>query len=163
MDTSNWLLNKINELEEKTQGINPSDFRFYNIAHLPIIAKRTVELSEICENCKLNIQTIDQLIDSLPQCLENNAINRKHFEENKNKLENHLRKQHKCHFPGYYAAIGSLIGFLLGILTAVFLAFFTTLPLFNKLSLIALAVFLMTGRWLGIYIDKNVFKNNLQL
>ena len=163
MDTDNWLNQLVLDLEAKTKDINPGEFRFYNIAHFPIIAQKTIEYSSNCSICKNNLNTIEHLVRSLPESLSQDAKIRKQFEANKNNLEKHLQKKHKCHFPGYYAALGSLVGLILGIIFAVAYWYFTDTPAFNKLSLIALAMFLLLARGAGILADRNIFKGKMQL
>jgi hypothetical protein len=75
----------------------------------------------------------------------------------------HLKKTHKCRFPGHYAAMFSLIGVLFGLLTSLITIYLLELPIFNKLMLIALATFLIIGRTIGTLIDSRVFKNRMQL
>ena len=163
METKIWLEQLVIKLEAKIKDMKPSEFRFYNIAHFPIIAKKTFEYSNDCIICKKNISTIEKLVESLPESLSQNVNTRKKFEAEKNILEKHLQKKHKCNFPGYYAALGSLIGFILGLIFAATYAYFTENPAFNKLSIISLAVFLLIARGIGILIDRNIFKNEMQL
>jgi F0F1-type ATP synthase assembly protein I len=163
MKTSAWAEQKIKILESKIQEIDPSDFRFYNIAHIPIIAKQTDAFSSTCEKCAENRAIIDNLLDHLQDSLSDDADKRKTFDINKSSIEAHLKKEHNCHFPGYYTALWSLIGLIGGFLTAASISYFTNQSIFNKLSLMALAVFLMLGRGIGVLTDRKVFRNNLQL
>jgi hypothetical protein len=159
----NWAIEKTKLLETKVDKINQSDFRFYNLAHFPILARRSEEFGAQCNTCKSNKKILSALIDALPAVLENDIKERREFEKHKNAVEKHLRKAHGCHFPGYYAAIGSLLGLILGLICAATIYIFTENNVYNKLALIALAVFLVGGRSMGIYIDRKIFKRNLQL
>ena len=48
MDKTKWIEQIIEKLETKTKEINHSDFRFYNISHLPLTAKKTAEFHHKC-------------------------------------------------------------------------------------------------------------------
>jgi tetrahydromethanopterin S-methyltransferase subunit G len=150
------------QLENVKEDIGPADFRFYNLAHLPLIIKNTLEKSENCEECKVNITTIDKIIISLPEALQSHE-ERKKFELNKTKIEQHLKKIHKMRFPGYYASLGSLIGILLGIFIGIIFSSIRNLPLLNDFILITLALGLIIGRGVGLLLDRNIFNKNLQL
>ena len=160
---SERIQNLTEKLKTKVERINPGDFRFYNIAHIPLIAQKSAENMGTCNACRENLNKIEQLIDSLPEILSDDIQHRKLFESNKHQIEHHLKKVHGCHFPGYYAAFGSFAGIILGIVASALLYFFNQTPFFNKLNLTALAVFLIGGRGIGILIDRKVFRNNMQL
>lgn len=158
-----WEEQITEKLENKLSEISPTDFRFYNISHFPIIAKRTAKESDKCSICASNTNEIEHLIDALPHILTQNASDRRNFDQKKNKIEKHLRKKHHYHFPGYYAALGSLIGLFTGIALGVFLRLFTEGDALNKLSILFLGVTLLTGWFIGTHTDKKLFRKNLQL
>jgi hypothetical protein len=163
MNSDNRLKKIIENLETKIPEINPGDFRFYNLAHIPLIAKKTIDNHKICPICDSNIHIIAEIVDLLPDVLAQDAKNRKLFEIKKNKIEKHLKKKHRCQFPGYYTALGSLVGLVIGIFISIFIAILYKLPMLNKLSTTVLAILLITGRFVGIFLDKKVFHKNLQL
>lgn len=163
MNNKKWEELVIEKLEAKISEISPTDFRFYNISHFPIIAKRTVQESSKCSICTSNTEEIDRLIDALPQILTQNASDRRKFEQKKNEIEKHLRKKHHYHFPGYYAALGSLIGLFTGVVPGIFLRIFAANDTLNKLSILILGLTLLAGWFIGTHIDKKLFRKNLQL
>lgn len=163
MQKEEWVKNVVAELEAKVPEMSPADFRFYNISHLPLIAMRTLENTPRCSVCADNVKQIDKMVASLPDVLTQNASERKAFEQKKSQIEKHLRKKHNYHFPGYFAALGSLLGLAIGIIAAALVVIFGEVPVFNKLSILLLGVFLLTGWFLGNYSDQKVFKRKLQL
>ena len=151
-----------NQLEKIKDDIGSSDFRFYNISHLPLLIKNTLEKSDNCNECKTNANTIEEIVSSLPDAL-NDQSERKNFEFRKNKIENHLKKIHKMRFPGHFTSLGSLIGILFGILTGIIFTIVQNQRLLNDFMLITLAVGLLIGRGIGLLLDRKIFNNNLQL
>ncbi len=163
MDKQDIVKHITDELEKKVTNISPGDFRFYNIAHIPLIAKKTAEFSKTCQQCNTNLQTIETLVRELPDCLSEDMTKRKAFEKKKEEIETHLKKKHKLHFPGYFTALGSLSGTLAGIVLSVILIVFYNKSFFDKINLLTVAVFLFLGYTIGLFVDKKIFKENLQL
>ncbi len=151
------------ELEKKVTNISPSDFHFFNIAHLPLIAKKTAEYSDTCEQCLSNLQTIETLVKEIPDCFSDDMKKRKSFGEKKEEIEAHLKKKHKLHFPGYFTALGSLSGTFTGLLLSLGLIFWGNKSFFDKVNLLTVAVFLFLGYTIGMIVDKKIFKKNMQL
>lgn len=110
-------------LESKLTEISPGDFRFYNIARFPLLAKHSYNLSLNCDQCKSNVSVLKVLVDNLPSCL-NDMQERKLFERNRDIVTKHLQKMHKIRFFSYhyslYTFIGLLTGALIGIIIQVF-------------------------------------------
>ncbi len=150
------------KLENVKDDLHPSDFRFYNISHLPLIIKNTIENSETCQLCNENINPLDELVNSMPNCFENSS-DRKKFEQNKHKIEKHLKKGHGMKLPGYYTALFSFIGIITAIIAAIFIHLLKEIPLFNEVILITLALGILIGRGIGSLLDRNIFSKNLQL
>jgi hypothetical protein len=152
----------LSRLENIKEDMGPSDFRFYNIAHLPLLLKHTLDKSESCGICKTNIDNIEEIIRLIPT--ESTSVeNRKLFESKKNKIEKHLKKEHKMKLPGYYASLGSLLGILISAIVGIIITLSKNLSLFNDIIIIVLALGLILGRGLGLLLDKNIFRKNLQL
>lgn len=151
------------KLELKKESMDPSDFKFYNIAHFPLLAKFTEEHSKNCTTCRENINLLNEIVDSLPEVLSENATTRKKFEQQKTIIESHLKKVHHMRFPGFYSSLGSLIGVFIGFLISFILNYAVGGPLFNDIMLIGLAVGLVGGITIGRMKDKNIFVRNLQL
>lgn len=151
-----------NFLLQIKEEISPSDFRFYNIAHLPLLIKNTLDKSISCPACQKNIEILDELIELVPH--ENTAsADRKNFERKKNLVENHLKKNHNMKLPGYYASLGSFLGIILSGILGVAISLANHLSVFNDIIIIALGLGLIIGRGIGYMIDKNIFHKNLQL
>ncbi len=150
------------QLEEIKKKMSPSDFRFYNIAHLPILIKNTLEKSESCNTCKANLDNINEIIELIP--LESSPSDkRKLFESKKDNLEHHLKTKHKMKLPGYYTSLGSLFGILISGMLGTIITLVKKTGQLNDIIIIALALGLIIGRGLGVLLDKNIFRKNLQL
>lgn len=163
MTKTDWQIRVFNALDKKKDLIEPADFRFYNIAHFPLLAKFTEEYSDECNECKKNIQLLDELIDSLPEALNSDITGRKAFEDSKTKIENHLKKVHHMRFPGFYTSLLSFIGVFVTFLISLLINVLLSQPIFNDITIIGLAVGLVGGLLIGRAIDKNIFTRNLQL
>lgn len=149
-------------LEKIKEDMNPSDFRFYNIAHLPLLFKNTLEKSNSCRICNSNMNDFEEIISLIP--LESSPVDkRKLFESKKNNLEKHLKKKHHMKLPGYYTSLGSLLGILISAIAGIIICLANNLTLINDIIIIALALGLIVGRGLGLILDKNIFHKNLQL
>lgn len=152
----------LTRLENIKEEMSPSDFRFYNIAHLPLLLKNTLENSESCSICKTNIDNFEELIRLIPR-QANSAKNRKLFEVKKNSIEEHLKKNHKMKLPGYYTSLGSFFGILISAIAGTIITLLKNLSPLNDIIIITLAAGLIIGRGLGLLLDKNIFRKNLQL
>jgi hypothetical protein len=151
-----------NSLLKIKEEISPSDFRFYNIAHLPLLIKNTLDKSISCPTCRKNIEIVDELIELVP--LEKSvSADRKKFEHKKNMVENHLKKNHNMKLPGYYTSLGSFLGIILSGIAGVAISMANHLPALNDIIVIALGLGILIGRGIGYIIDKNIFHKNLQL
>jgi hypothetical protein len=160
---NSWHIQIFNVLEKKKESIEPGDFKFYNIAHFPLLAKYTEIHAKKCKECSDNTILLNEIVDSLPEALSTNASDRKLFETKKTIIENHLKKAHNMRFPGLYTSLLSLIGILIGFLISLALNYIFRNPLLNDLTLIGLAVGLVGGVFVGRLFDKNIFLKNLQL
>jgi len=161
MDNQIWLANFFQSLEQKKDKMHPSDFRFYNIARLPILAKKTLKYYDTCPTCKLNIKLIKELVDELPECLDQKNT-RKKFETNKDNIVSHMINVHKLRFATYYTSLFTLIGSGAGGLLWLILTFLMNNKLAN-ISLIFVVIGMISGHLIGKIKDKRVYKENQQL
>lgn len=162
MNTTELFNAYLAKLEKVKDDIHPSDFRFYNIAHFPLIIKNTMVNAEVCSKCKENLILAKELIEFVPDCFEN-PQDRKKFEQKKHRIEKHLKKDHQMKFPGYYTALLSFIGIFIAIIAAILLNQIKGISFFNEVILITLALGILLGRGIGMLLDKNIFSKNLQL
>lgn len=157
-----WIENYIEKLESKKSAITPSDFRFYNIGRLPLLADRTKAYASGCRECKSNIRVIEHLADRLPECL-NTPEERKSFEKERHAVERHLRKVHKVlpahYYYALYAFLGAIIGIILGIVISLLLL--NTINL--NVPLIFFALGLFSGQIIGKKADKKAYTRNTQI
>ncbi len=161
MDNQIWLTNFYQSLEQKKDKMHPSDFRFYNIARLPILANKTLKYSDSCPTCKLNIQLLEELVDELPECLNQKDTRRK-FEINKDKIVSHMVNIHKLRFAAYYTSLFTLMGSIAG----GFFWFILTFLMNNKLaniSLIFVVIGMISGYLIGKMKDKRKYRQNQQI
>lgn len=160
---NSWHIQIFNVLEKKKESLEPGDFKFYNIAHFPLLAKYTEIHAKKCKECSDNTTLLNEIVDSLPEALNNNASDRKSFETKKTKIENHLKRAHNMRFPGFYISLISLIGISIGFLISLIFNYTFQNPLLNNLTLMGLAVGLVGGVFVGKLFDKKIFLKNLQL
>ena len=153
----------VQRLEEIKDEIGPSDFQFYNIAHFPIIYKNLLEHQDLCSTCCEKLASFEKIAGELPGNISGNPLERKKFESEKTQIEEHLKKSHNMHFPGYYTSLGSLLGIVIGGISVFMLNFFVFGEMFNRLTLIGFAAGIIVGRLIGALIDRNIFRRNLQL
>ena len=161
MDNQIWLANFYQSLEQKKDKMHPSDFRFYNIARLPILANKTLKYSDTCPTCKLNIKLLEELVDELPECL-NQKNTRKKFETKKENIVSHMVNVHKLKFATYYTSLFTLIGSAAGGLLWFILTFLVNGKLAN-ISLIFVVIGMISGYLIGNIKDKKVYKENQQI
>lgn len=160
---NSWHTEIYNLLEEKKESLEPGDFKFYNIAHFPLLAKYTEYYAKECKECSDNVKLLSEVVDSLPEALNANASDRKSFEVKKTIIEDHLKKVHKMRFPGFYTSLGTLIGISITFLISLIINYSLHNPLLNDITLIGLTVGMIGGIFTGRLIDKNIFSKNLQL
>ena len=161
MDNHVWLSNFCQSLEQKKYKLHPSDFRFYNIARLPILANKTMEFSSSCAVCKKNIQLLEELVDKLPESLDHKDT-REIFEFNKNKIVLHLKKIHKHRLPAYYLSLFTLIGGIAGGVLG-FLLSLIMISNSENLILISITIGLISGFITGKIKDKRKYQQNHQI
>ena len=103
-----------NNLESQKEHFTPSDFRFYNIGHLPILAKRSETYSNECPICKNNLHALALQSEQLSKKLQD-FKKRKAFDALKRDIERHLKHEHGHRYPGHYLALYSFIGTTIGL------------------------------------------------
>lgn len=161
MDDQNWPEDFYQSLERKTDKMHPSDFRFYNIARLPILANKTFKYSNACPICKLNKKILEDLVNELPECL-NQTNTRKIFEINKDKVVTHLKNAHKLRFANYYTSLFTLFGAIAGGLPWPIIRF-TGNSKWNDISLIFIVFGMIFGYLAGKMKDNRKYRENEQI
>ncbi len=157
-----WSDDFYTRMEKLRHQISASDFRFYNIGHLPLIARKTEVLSKKCAICKNNIKILDSFITILPECFQF-ADTRKIFEQEKANIEKHLQKEHNIRYPNYYYSAYSLIGAISGIITGAVISFSVLGALSINYLLIPGIIGLGIGLIVGKRSDRKKYQNNLQV
>ncbi len=161
MDEKIWLNHYYQTLEGKKNKFHPSDFKFYNIARLPILADKTLLYSSICPECKNHIRLLERLADELPECLD--SVNtRKDFMITKDKIESHLKKEHKLKLATYYSSLFTFLFGLLGALLGLLIAW-TIKENPGNLILTFFAVGMISGYLFGKMKDNKKYQQNQQL
>ncbi|MBN1118540.1 MAG: hypothetical protein JXA77_15120 [Bacteroidales bacterium] len=163
MEKQKRLNNFVNKLGEIKDDISPSDFLFYNMGHFPLIYKNLLARQDSCTTCKEKLICFEKLVNGLPGNIAGNPGERKKFEAEKTLIEEHLKRNHNMHFPGYYTSLGSLLGIVLAGIAITIINVLMSEELFNRLTLIGFTVGIVVGRLVGVLLDKNIFKRNLQL
>lgn len=162
MDSDEWIENYYQTLESRKDEISSSDFRFYNIGRMPLLAQKTHSFSKQCTICRNNIKKLEMLAESLPHSLQDNQ-SRKEFEQYKFQIEKHLQKDHGIKFATYYSSLYTLVFSLTGVITGLL----SSLLILNKIDinliLICFAVGLIAGRLTGSRIDKKHNIKELQM
>lgn len=156
--TDQWIEEYYNLLESKRKDISNSDFRFYNIGRLPLIAIKTKEYSESCDICKKNLDILAELGNMLPQCFEKPSA-RKSFEERKNDIEIHLKETHHLRPAHYYYSLYSFLGSVFGLVLGVLLSLLLSNNFRFDIPIISSALGLFFGQFIGKKLDK---KKNIQ-
>lgn len=163
MIENKWQSEIYEKLERAKENLDPRDFRFYNIAHFPLLAKFTEEHAAKCEQCSENINLINNIVNSLPDSLNAAPVDRSEFERRKTNVENHLKKIHHMRFPGYYTALFTLIGILGSFILSLFINLLIGGDILSDLTIITLTFGLIAGISVGKLRDKSIFAKNLQL
>ncbi len=159
---NSWSEDYYAKLEQIRDQIPASDFRFFNLAHLPLMAKKTEELSENCESCKINIRTLDHIADMLPDCLHT-PESRKTFEKEKSRIERHLHNAHNVRYANFYYAYYSFLGALAGALVG-FAVSMTFLKEININFLLVPGIFgLLAGQIMGKRLDRKKYHDKYQI
>jgi len=163
MQSTKWYNDILEKLESVKENIEPTDFRFYNIKHLPLIAKYTLDYSKSCPKCTDNISIINEIVVFLEDFSGKSNSKRRIFERKKNKIEDHLKKNHHLRFPGYYTSLGTFLGLLAAIFLSAILSFILHIAPFNNLLLISIAFGVIIGRIVGNILDRNIYINKKQM
>lgn len=160
MNNQDQLNNFYQALDKKKKKLHPSDFRLYNIARMPILANKTLEYSSNCTICKFNIQLLEELVNTLPDCL-NHKESRKIFELNKDNIVSHLEKVHMLKLASYYSSLFTFLGLITGGITGLILM----LSVMNSGNtiLIFMAIGMISGFLIGRIKDKRRYRQKKQL
>ena len=159
---NSWSEGFYSRLEKIREQIPKSDFRFYNLGHLPLVAKKTEEFSKQCEICQSNQKILDQLVEMMPGCFENHHTRRK-FDKEKSRIEKHLHRKHQVHYAHFQYSLFSFLGILAGLLAGVLLSLFFTGALSINYLLIASISGLFLGQVAGKYYDRKKYQNKDQI
>ncbi|MBN2348862.1 MAG: hypothetical protein JXJ22_08500 [Bacteroidales bacterium] len=136
-------------LEKNKNQISHNDFKFYNIARFPVIAKSIEQHAIGCRMCADNKNTFLELAENLPDYLNLSMESRKNFEKSLHAITDHLKKSHKVQFVSYYLSLFSAVGILSGIVLGILLSIvIKNLPDMN-IILIGAGIGLITGRIWG--------------
>ncbi len=163
MNKKEWYIEIFNKLEIAKEQVEPGDFHFYNLSHLPLVAKYTELNSSECKTCLENKNIITSIVDNLPDLLNSNLKTRKEFEMAKNKVEQHLKRKHHMRFPGYYKSLCAFWGVIVAFIVSSCINYLYHKELLNSISLIFIAGGLLIGMLIGKVLDKKLFLKNLQL
>ena len=159
---NSWSENYYAKLEQIRDKITASDFRFFNLGHLPLIARKTEELSENCPICKINIQALDYIASMLPDCLHA-PESRKTFEKEKSRIERHLHNAHNVRYANFYYAFYSFFGVITGIFAGI-AASMTFLKEINlNFLLISGILGLLAGQIIGKRLDRKKYHDKYQI
>lgn len=156
-----WTENYYKILETKRQEISNSDFRFYNLGRLPLIAGKSMENSASCDVCRNNLAELDTLAAMLPQCL-NDAAERKDFDNRKAAVENHLKKVHHLRPAHYYYAFYSFLGLVGGLATGSILSLLFSKNFNADVPLLCSILGLFAGQITGKWKDRKGYKRRSQ-
>ena len=158
----NWSETYHQKLEQVRKQISPSDFRFYNLSHLPLIAKKSEEQSLHCTQCKANLQSLEELAGMLPDCFQN-PEKRKVFEKEKSRIEIHLQTSHKISYTNYHYSLYTFAGLIAGL--SIGLVF--SLIILNVINLNYLLISgilgVLAGQILGKTIERKKYHRNQQV
>ncbi|MBN2522385.1 MAG: hypothetical protein JXB24_03880 [Bacteroidales bacterium] len=161
MNKKIWLNHFYRTLENKKTKFHPSDFKFYNIARLPILADKTILYSSTCPQCMIHIKLLEKMADELPECLDF-ADTRKKFVLTKDKIESHLKKEHRLRFATYYSSLYTFLFAMLGAVIGLLIArMIKKSP--ENLILIFLATGMISGYLFGKMKDHKKYRQNQQL
>ena len=160
---ADWYKDFFERLEKSKNEISKSDFRFYNFSHLPLIAKKTLEYCDKCDQCKSNINSLDELSRNFKHYLNSTINNRKEFDTKLNAITKHLRKEHQIRFAFYYSSLYSFTGLLAGLLAGGLFLLFLPVPDSHLILLLSAFLGLAAGRIAGYLKDKKIYKNNKQI
>ncbi|MGD2034518.1 MAG: hypothetical protein PVF73_05640 [Bacteroidales bacterium] len=160
MDEKVRINNFYQLLDQKKDRFHPSDFRFYNIARLPVLAKKTIEYSGRCPVCRKNIRLLEDMAEQLPESLSKKNT-RKQFEKNRDHIEAHLKREHKLRYANYYVSLYTLTGTLTGLLTGFLITLFITNS--GNIVLILTAFGIISGYLTGKIKDKRKYHRNQQI
>ena len=159
---NSWSENFYSRLEKIKDQIPKSDFRFYNLGHLPLVVKKTEEFSKQCEACQLNQKILDQLVDMMPVCFEKHDTRRK-FEKEKSRIEKHLHRKHQVYYIHFHYSLFSFLGIIAGLIAGIILSLFFLGKLSINYLLIASILGLFFGQIAGKYFDRKKYQNKDQI
>ena len=156
-----WIENYYSLLESGIDKIPKSDFRFYSIGRLPLVAMKTKEFSETCGECRKNLSVLEEFAGNLPEIL-NDQARRVSFGESRDAIESHLRKVHHVRPAHYYLALYTLIGAVIGAVLGLITGLLSGTERLPDLVLIFFAVGLILGQLIGKRTDRKRYRQKLQ-
>ena len=159
---NSWSEDYYSRLEKIRNQIPKTDFRFFNLGHLPLIAKKTEGFSAQCHTCKSNLKTLAELAEMLPDCLLQ-PESRKVFEKNKYQVEKHLYKIHRVSYANFYYSLFSFLGVFIGIIIGSILSYFITKKINVNYMLISGTIGLLAGQIFGKKRDHIKYKKKYQI
>ncbi len=159
---NSWSEDYLTKLEKIRDQISSSDFRFYNIGRLPLIAKKTEEFSKKCNTCKSNLQALTDLAAMLPGCLLK-PDTRKKFGVEKSRIDKHLHKEHHVQYANFYYSYYSFFGILSGLIAGSSLSLVILGVINLNYLLISGILGLLSGQIIGKRLDRKKYQNKDQI
>ena len=163
MTDDKWFNGFLNTLEQNKTLISHHDFKFYNIARLPLVAKKVNEYSKSCEKCEEYKNSILHLVQKIKQYLGTSIKNRKYFEQKLNEIKSHLKKNHDIHFASYFSYTYTFIGFITGLALCTAISYIVWKTFKTNIILSGTIIFIVIGRIYGYFIDRKKKKSNKQI
>lgn len=143
------------QVDNKLEGINNKDFRFFRIAEFKRNISRIDTFSSTCPSCKTELQDISEVVESIDVAINNIGKKRKAYDKLISRMAKHIQKEHGFYPPYYFTYYFSFFGLLAGAILGYFLMQINT-ELKLELFCLGIAIGLLPTYILGYVKDKKI-------
>ncbi len=153
---SAWVISIERKIDEQVENLYKRDVKFFHVDTMLKIADKVDRFSETDSNCQIHKETIEELVENLPEYLNNSISKRREYEQKLTKIQDYLTKEHGIRLPRYFLSLYSLIGTALGVFLGVGVMYFINT---NSLQFGAFGGFiigLIVGRVMGNQKEKEL-------
>lgn len=157
-DKKLWYFDIVKKIRSVSSEVHKKDVRFFQVELLEDLAKHTQRFSKDCEICEQNKSEIDDIVENVAERIDTIAGRQKHTNQI-DKLTDHLRKEHKMYFRGYFLAVYSLLGMAAGTALGALVILPVNIHIWHFGALVGFAIGLLAGRVFGKIKEGKLLKN----
>ena len=156
---NSWFFRINKNIQEQKGKIHKKDYKFFQVNIILKIAKYTQKFAGECTACDKNKEIIENLTENLDISINNSVVARRKFSNKIDKLTNHLKKEHKIFYEGYFLSLYTIIGIVVGTLLGTLIILPINIGLIKFGILFGFIAGIFAGRFFGKRKEKSIINS----